>query len=158
MSLEFALLADHMDAVPILSRLYYAEWGHLAANDSIGRTRVRIKEYANRDELPLIVLAFLEGQVIGAAQLKNHELFETFPDRKYWLGGVLIAPRHRGRGYGAQLVRHVSGIAPRFGIRTLHLQTERLDGGLYTHLGWEPCGEAKNGNLDVLVMERCLHG
>ena len=156
MSVEFPLLVDHVDAIPALARLYFKEWGHLAANDSIDRTRDRLQEYANRDKLPLIVLAVREGQVIGAAQLKDHELFETFPDKKYWLGGVLIAPRHRGRGYGAQLVRHITGIAPRFGIRTLHLQTERLDGGLYARLGWEPYRRAKNGYLDVLVMERHL--
>lgn len=156
MPLKFEMLADRIDAVPILSRWYYDEWGHLRSENSLQRTRARVRRYLNRDRIPFILLATRDTEVVAAAQLKLREMAEIFPDRKYWLGGVYVAAGHRGRGYGSRIAERVAAMAPTYGVRTLYLQTEALDGGLYARLGWTPCARATNRGLDVLVMERKL--
>ena len=158
MPLEFVFLADRVDAIPTVSKWYFDEWGHLSEGDSIERTRDRMQGYMNRDEIPFTLLATDDIEVVGAAQLKYHELVETFPDKEHWLGGVYVAPGHRGHGYGSQIVEQIVEIAPWYGVRTLYLQTEVLDGGLYARLGWTPHALANNRGLDVLVMERRLSG
>ena len=158
MPLEFVFLADRVDAIPIVSKWYFDEWGHLSECDSIEHTRDRIQVYLNRDKIPLILLAINDDDVIGAAQLKHHELEDTFPDKKHWLDGVYVVPDHRSIGIGSQLIKQIAKIALQIGVRTLYLQTGELDGGLYARLGWTPCAPANNRGLDVLVMERHLSG
>ncbi len=156
MSIKFVFLADRVDAVPVLARWYYDEWGHLRPDNSLERTRARVRRYLNRDRIPFILLATSDDEVVAAAQLKLREMAEIFPDKKYWLGGVYVAPGHRGRGYGSIIAEQVAAMAPGYGVRTLYLQTPALDGGLYARLGWTPCARATNRGLDVLVMQREL--
>ena len=158
MPVEFAFLADRVDAIPVIADWYFDEWGHLLKDDSPGRTRERIETYLNRDEIPFILVAMNDNNFVGAAQLKYHEMAEMFPDREHWLGGVYIEPACRGRGYGSQIVERIVEMAPGYGVETLHLQTEALDGGLYARLGWTPYAQVTNRGLDVLVMERRLSG
>ncbi len=158
MSVEFALLADRADAIPTIARWYFDEWGHLAEGDSIDRTRDRIGSYMNRDEIPFILVAINDNELVGAAQLKYREMAKMFPDKEHWLGGVYVAPSHRGQGYGFQIVEKIVSMAPRYGVETLHLQTEALDGGLYARLGWTASAQVTNHGLDVLVMEQRLCG
>lgn len=156
MPLEFMFLADRVDAIPTISKWYFDEWGHLSESDSIESTRDRMQDYMNRDEIPLILLATHDDQVVGAAQLKYREMADMFPNSEHWLGGVCVATGHRGLGYGSQIVEQIVKIAPRYGVQTLHLQTEALDGGLYARLGWTPYAQVNNRGVDVLVMERHL--
>jgi GNAT superfamily N-acetyltransferase len=158
MSLEFEFLVDRADAVPIVSRWYFDEWGHLSTTNSIERTRSQMQDYMHRDKIPFILLATEADEIVGAAQLKYHEMGTMFPDKEHWLGGLYVAPDQRGRGYGSRIVREIVSLAPRYGVRTLHLQTEALDGGLYTRLGWRPSAQTNNHGLDVLVMELQLSG
>jgi len=156
MSLEFVFLADRVDAIPVVSEWYFDEWGHLSECDSIERMQDRMQGYMNRDDIPFSLLAVDGNEVVGAAHLKLHELVETFPDEEHWLGGVYVAPGHRGKGYGSQIIERIVEIAPEYGIRSLYLQTEKLDGGLYKRLGWAPYATANNCGVEVLVMKRFL--
>ena len=158
MPIEFTFLADRVDTIPIISKWYFDEWGHLVQGASIERTRGRIEDYMNRDEIPFILVATNDNDLVGAAQLKYHEMAEMFPDKEHWLGGVYVAASHRGQGYGSQIVEQIVKMAPKYGVETLHLQTEALDGGLYARLGWTPCAQVTSRGLDVLVMEQQLPG
>jgi len=156
MALKYAFLADRADAIPIISRWYFNEWGHLAEVESIERMQDRIGDYMHRDRIPFILVAMKGHDFAGAAQLKYREMPEMFPDKEHWLGGVYVAASHRGQGYGSQIVEQIVKLAPSYGVKTLHLQTEALDGGLYARLGWKPCEQVTSRGVNVLVMERQL--
>jgi GNAT superfamily N-acetyltransferase len=154
--LDFAFLCDRQDAIPTVARWYFDEWGDLPGNDSIEHAKEQLQDYMNRDAIPFILLASDDDEVIGAVQLKLREMAAQFPDKEHWLGGLYVAASRRSRGYGAQIVEQLVRMAPRYGVRTLHLQTLALDGGLYARLGWKPMVQVSNDGLDVLVMERDL--
>lgn len=156
MTVEFAFLADRVDAIPAISRWYFDEWGHLVKGDSIERTQIRLQDYLNRDEIPFILVATKDNELVGAAQLRYREMAEMFPDKEHWLGGVYVAASHRGQGYGLQIVERIVEMAPRYGVETLHLQTQVLNGGMYARLGWTPYAQVTNHGLEVLVMEQRL--
>jgi len=156
MPIEFTFLADRVDAIPIISKWYSDEWGHLVQGHSIESTRDRIEDYMNRDEIPFILVATNDNVLVGAAQLKYREMVEMFPDKEHWLGGVFVAASHRGQGYGSQIVEKIVKMAPRYGVETIYLQTQVLDGGLYADLGWTPYAQVTSRGLDVLVMEQQL--
>ncbi len=109
----------------------------------------------NRDKIPTLILAVEQNRVLGVAQLKFREM-DIYPDKEHWLGGVYVDKASRGRGVAAKLISKAIELAKSFQVQTLYLQTERLDGGLYAHLGWQPIEKAFYNGHNVLVMENKL--
>ena len=153
--IDFSLLADCIEAVPVVARWYYDEWGHKAPNNSFEDTCKRVEGKLDRDRLPLHLLALDSGTPCGVAQLKIREM-DIYPDKELWLGGVYVPPEYRGRGVASCLSDRVAEMAASFSGDSIYLQTERIDGGLYARLGWKPLEQVHYKGLEVLVMERKL--
>ena len=152
--MDIVFLADREDAIRLIAGWYFAEWGHLTKL-SIEAIVTKMRDALNRDKIPLFVLAVEDDEIVGVAELKYQEM-AIYPDKEHWIGGVFVPPAHRGRGIASHLANRIAEIAGSLGVETLHLQTERLDGGLYARLGWVPFERANHRGLDVLVMERQL--
>lgn len=155
--MDLMLLVDLPDALPVVARWYYDEWGHKITNNSYERTCARIRGKLNRDKAPLHIVAVRDGAPLGVAQLKVREM-DIYPDKGHWLGSLYVAPEVRGQGVAGKLVGTVMETARSFGIDRLYLQTERHDGGLYARLGWQALEQVRYRGLDVLIMERDLQG
>jgi GNAT superfamily N-acetyltransferase len=154
--MEFVRLTDLPSALPTVTAWYFDHWGHRVPGDSLEGTATRLRSYLNPHGIPLMVIALDDGEVVGAAQLKFREM-TLYPDREHWLGGVFVRPTHRGKALASHLVTKTADIARSLQVRSLYLQTERLDGGLYARLGWEPCEQVTYKGIRVLVMERSLN-
>ena len=115
--------------MPIIGHWYNQHWGQRIHGESEEESARRITEYLNIDKIPFIIVATDGAEILGAAQLKYREMADLFPEKEHWLGGVLVAPKHRGRGIGSRLVEEIASCAPAYGVSTLHLQTKQLDGG-----------------------------
>lgn len=152
-AMKFELLADKPEAIDLVAHWYFEEWGRLNPDASVTSIARRLSQSMNRDKPPLLLLAVEDGAVLGAAELKVQEM-AIYPDKEYWLGGVFVAPHYRGRGIGAQLVERIILLAGKFGIEELWLQTERLDGGLYSVHGWQPFESICYRGANVLVMRK----
>jgi len=148
-------LANQPEYLPTLARWYYDEWAYLNENTSLESLIAVLEGYLNTDELPLLVLAYEQKTLLGAAQLKFREM-SIYPDKEHWLGGVYVAPDYRNNGIAEKVIKQVYRSAQQFGVRTLHLQTADLTGGLYKRMGWKPIETVNNGHFDVLVMERAV--
>jgi N-acetylglutamate synthase-like GNAT family acetyltransferase len=104
----------------------------------------------NRDKLPLTLIAFLRGELIGSAALKIREM-ETHPQYEYWLGSVYIEAQHRGKGYGTELVQAAMKEAARFEIQELYLYT-RGNKSFYSNLGWKEIEKTNfRGRLAIIM-------
>ena len=97
MELVFAYPADQPEAVPQIARWWFDEWGHHRPGDSLEALISRVQGLLNRDQLPIQIVANLENRIVGVAALKQHELFDIYPDKDFWLGSVCVAPDFRGR-------------------------------------------------------------
>jgi GNAT superfamily N-acetyltransferase len=150
--MHFDLLANRADAVPVVARWYFDEWGHSAPESSFEKTCESLQSRLNRDRIPLLLLAIEGDRVVGAAELKPHEMLSVYPEKEPWLGGVFVAPESRGKGIASQLAARIAGIARAFGVEQLYLQTTALDGGLYARLGWRPLEQVHYRGEDVLLM------
>ena len=150
--MEFVYLADRPDAVSLIAQWYFDEWGHLRPGTTFERVLDNVSAALHRDRIPLILLAVLGGEIVGTAELKHREM-DIFPEKKHWLGGVLVPVEHRGTGIAVSLIGKIVEIAASLGVRVLYLQTQQLDGGLYARLGWKPYRQVRYKGLDVLVME-----
>jgi len=152
--MDFVFLADREDAIATIAGWYFAEWGHLTKL-SVEAVAAKMRDALNRDKIPLLVLAVEDNEILGVAELKYREM-PIYPDKEHWIGGVFVPPAHRGKGIASRLANRLVDIADSLGVRTLHLQTERLDGGLYARLGWAASEQVNYRGLDVLVMEKRL--
>jgi GNAT superfamily N-acetyltransferase len=154
--LKHVLLADRPAAVPLVANWLYGEWGDERPGSSSEGLAAEISAKLSRDGLPVHVLAMVGDVEVGIAVLKAHEMKDIFPERTPWLGSLYVRSDYRRKGIAASLVREVERLAAAGNFRQLHLQTERLDGGLYTRLGWIPAERVAYKTLDVLVMTKDL--
>lgn len=153
--MQLLTLAECPQALPTVAQWYYDHWGYEKLGNTIEKEIDNLRAYLNTDCIPLIILGVEKGKVIGAAQLKYHEM-TIYPDKEYWLGGVYVSEAYRGRGVAAQIIGRIIEIARSLKVSRLYLQTEQLDGGLYRRLGWRPVEQVNYNGHDVTVMELAL--
>ena len=153
--LKFIFLADRPEAIETVAQWYFQEWGHLQEVSSIRKTERILRRFLNRDQIPLILLAVKDEEVIGAVQLKYYEM-DIYPNKEHWIGGVYVSEKYRHRKIAEKLVKEATEVARSYHIDTLYLQTQKLDGGLYKRLGWKPVETAMYRGVTVLVMKKKL--
>ncbi len=151
--MEFAFLADRQAALPTVAKWYFEEWGYLGAGDSADEVAEKIQIYLNNDKIPLIIIAVDGNEALGVVQLKYREM-DIYPDKEHWLGGVFVAPQHRGKGIASKIITRALAVAESLNVKSLYLQTEDSQGSLYATLGWQPLEKVNYRGLDVLVMEK----
>jgi len=149
-------LADHHAAVRVVSQWLVHEWGTDKSPAAVNEFADALRSKLNRDRVPLQLVALFEQRVIGVAILKEHELRAVHPELSNWLGSVFVDPPFRSRRIGSLLVETIERQAGNLGIRTLHLQTEDLSGGLYARLGWKASHTVEYEGLQRLVMIKGL--
>jgi GNAT superfamily N-acetyltransferase len=154
--MQFISLSEAPHLLPQVARWYFDTWGRHLPGMSLDDEQVRLEVYLQQDELPLLLLAIQDQQLVGAAQLKFHERTER-PERLHWLGGVYVCQAQRGHGLAARLIEEVMSRGRGFGVRDVYLQTERDDGGLYRRLGWKPLEmQVHASGVPVRIMQRSV--
>lgn len=150
-------LNEHPDLIPTIVTWWFNEWSHLNPDpaNTLENAIKSLRDKLNSNEpLPHILLASENGKAVGVASLKLHELRDQFPDTRYWLGSVYVDKPARGAGLASILVREIEQVAIHMNIPTLHLTTERLDGGLYKRLGWQSVTKVMDRGDELLVMQK----
>lgn len=153
--MEFIYLADQEEALPVVAEWYYRQWGKEHGMESVKESEKILSGYLNRDDIPLVMLAWEKGELLAAVQLKYYEM-DIYPNKEHWLGGVFVPEKHRGRKIARKLVKHATEFAKSHGVDILYLQTEKLNGGLYKELGWKPIEKVGYRGKNVLVMKKRL--
>ena len=153
--MEFSLLADEPESVPLVATWYFDQWCKDTGRYTYEQMEKKLSTSINREQAPLILLAKVKGELAGAAELKIREMDE-FPEYEYWIGGVYVAESHRGKGIAARLVDELKYRAGKMDITSLYLQTEDLTGGLYTKRGFRPIIELESKWGRVAVMKADL--
>ena len=147
-------LSDTADSVREIAGWYFDEWSHF--NPGLKRSDIveSLQGNLHDDGLPQMLVA-LDGQVpIGVAEIKFREL-SLYPQLEHWLGGVFVKPEYRGMLVGCELVKQALKVAQTHSVVELYLQTLRLDGGLYSRLGWQPVEEFQHkGHAKLLMVYR----
>ena len=137
---RISYLIDHPDYIPLLAQWLFEQWDAILGEKTTETRIKKLKAHMNRDQLPIAWVAHANGQLLGTAALRVHDLEER-EDLTPWLGGVFVASQFRRRGLGAALCTTVEEAARSRGIQTLYLFT--LDKQQwYLRQGWTllaPC-------------------
>ena len=151
--LSFRRFRDHPEAAEVVAGWWFEQWGHEDPTGTFASTLAVLRAGEGK-LLPVTVLAYLNDDLVGAAQLKAHELHAQVPALTPWLGNVFVAPEQRGAEIAAGLVAEIETLAREAGFRRLYLQTQALDGGLYARVGWQAVRRLETSHGTVMLMDR----
>ena len=137
---RISYLVDYPEYIPQLAQWLFEQWGSILGEKTLEARIKKLNAHMNRDQLPIAWVAHANGQLLGTAALRVHDL-EGREDLTPWLGGVFVGKQFRRRGVGAALCATVEEAARSQGIQTLYLFT--LDKqAWYSRQGWTvlaPC-------------------
>jgi GNAT superfamily N-acetyltransferase len=133
--IEIVFLADHPEVIPILTRWFCAQWPDYYAE----RTPTEIAQdfylEANRYGLPVRLIAFTDGELVGTITLRERAL-QALPESYPGLGGLFVMEQHRGRGIGTELISAGMNVAREQGYERIYAATIRAR-GILERLGWD---------------------
>jgi len=129
------LLADTLDAIPILIKWFREQWPDYHAGISPAQMEQDFLSDASRDRLPIRLIAFDSSDLAGTIVLRAHRN-ETLPKDQPELGGLYVAVAHRGRGIATLLVQAGMELARNHGYKTVFATTV-VAAGILESLGWE---------------------
>lgn len=150
--MEFVLLADAPASLGKVAGWYYNKWGRKHKDLSLQRIAAKLTRSDNREQVPLLMLARHQNQIVAAGELKWREMpqFEQYP---VWIGGIYVDKAWRGQGIAGHLVAALIEKAKSLGITELYLQTEDLTGGIYAMAGFTPIHQLESNGRQVVVMK-----
>ncbi|WP_448564021.1 GNAT family N-acetyltransferase [Thalassotalea ganghwensis] len=149
--MDISLLTDDPLAIKTIAHWYFDEWCKDSERFTFDEVISKVSASTNHNTAPLIIIAKIDGQLVGAAELKLREM-DIYPEFEHWLGGVYVDKKYRGQKVASTLTQEIIALARRIGVKYLYLQTEDLIGGLYLSHGFKPIERVNYKGIDVLVM------
>jgi N-acetylglutamate synthase-like GNAT family acetyltransferase len=143
-------LGNHLHLLPELAKLHFDEWRHFSPDQTLEDRVVKLRTIAQSGDVPFIVVAIDNNQLIGSSALVNEDM-STRKDLSPWLASVFVKPGFRKNGVGTSLVRYIEGEAQKRGIQKLFLYTEHAR-NLYAALGWHDLEECEYQGVGVAIM------
>jgi GNAT superfamily N-acetyltransferase len=108
-------LVEHPEYIPQLAQWLFDQWGPTLREATLEARIKKLEGHMNRDKLPIAWVAHANGQLLGTAAFRVHDLEER-EDLTPWLGGVFVGWQFRRRGIGAALCATVEDAARLRGI------------------------------------------
>ena len=152
--MRISYLVDHPEYLPQLAQWLFEQWGAILGEETPAARIEKLKTHLNRDALPIAWVAHANGQVLGTAALRIHDL-EDRKDLTPWLGGVLVGRQFRRQGIGEALCAAVEEQARSRGIETLYLFTLDLQ-AWYSRQGWKPLASCVWHERPGMIMHKHL--
>src|SRR5205814_8141468 len=131
---RISYLVEYPEYIPQLAQWLFEQWDSILGEKTLETRIKKLNAHMNRDQLPIAWVAHVNGQLLGTAALRVHDL-EGREDLTPWLGGVFVGAQFRRRGIGEALCATVEDAARSRGIETLYLFTLDLQ-AWYSRLGW----------------------
>jgi GNAT superfamily N-acetyltransferase len=153
-------LAERPDAVDVVTRWHFDEWGTGPEEAGLEATRGRLSDWATDGGIPCAYVAVVDEEVCGSASLVDHDMSDPpagTAELRPWLSGVYVKPEQRKTGLGPALVNAVEEAAAALGYSRLHLHTAPVTAAkFYAPMGWEPILAPVYEGREVVVMQKVL--
>src|SRR5438128_4437178 len=119
---QISYLIEHPEYISQLAQWLFEQWGSILGEETLEARMKKLHTHMNRDKLPIAWVAHANGQLLGTAALRVHDL-EGREDLTPWLGGVFVGSDFLRQGIGAALCAAVEDEARSRAIPTLYLFT-----------------------------------
>ena len=142
-------LADHTDVITTLAEWFQFEWPEYYATRSLADIVHDFYAEVNRSYIPVRLVAFLGGELVGTIVLRE-KILEEHPEYQPGLGGLLVAKPHRKCGIGTELVLAGMSLAQEIGYTEIYTITN-VAGGILERLHWDKIGSFSNHGEQVAL-------
>lgn len=153
MDFKIQPLADNLEHVPTLATWHQAQFGYLNPAVTIEQRIERLAASAQREKLPMTVIALSGKRLLGSASLLPKTI--THQHLSPWLSSVYVVPEYRNRGIGSELTRYLVQAAADMGLEKIYLFTPKSE-ALYARLGWEVVEHSEYGGHRIAIMSRSV--
>src|SRR5260370_22259204 len=117
---RISYLIEHPEYIPQLAQWLFEQWDSILGEETPESRIKKLKTHMNRDKLPIAWVAHANGQLLGTAALRVHDL-EGREDLTPWLGGVFVGSPFRRQWIGASLCATIAHEARSRALPTLYL-------------------------------------
>lgn len=152
-SFEIGYLADHPEMISVCASWAYSQWG-CQSGGSLEHSVIRFQTGAEKDKLPLTLIARLDDKPVGMVSLWDSD-FRERPDLSPWLASLYVHPFYRNRHIAFQLIQRLENEAMRMGFSELYLVTEEAK-GLYAKCGWAEIQQVVTSYGNATLMKKKL--
>lgn len=165
---EIELLTDHLDRVPELARRFHEQWPISAKTlKESGTLTVPAEELerrhqdffadlfvrnANRDHIPLTLIALRGERLLGAVGLLRHSV-SSHRHLAPWVAALYVVPEERHRGFATRLVAAAEGEARKQGYAAAYIGIS-AGRAHYERRGWRFLEIGHAGNDEVVVLTK----
>ncbi|MDD2325183.1 MAG: GNAT family N-acetyltransferase [Alphaproteobacteria bacterium] len=146
-------LETHPDLIPVCASWAFGQWG-CQSGGSFDRAKTRFTEGANRNGIPLTLVALSGGKPAGMVSLWAED-FIGRPDLSPWMASVYVHPFHRKKGIALSLIKRLEEEAKRLGYEDIYLVTEESK-GLYEKNGWQEIAQVHTHYGAASLMTKAL--
>src|SRR6476646_11149805 len=119
---RISYLVEHPEYIPQVAQWLFEQWGSILGEKTPEARIKKLNAHMNRDQLPIAWVAHANGQLLGTAALRVHDL-EGREDLTPWLGGVFVGSHFLRQVIVAPLWAAVGEETRSRGFRTLSLFT-----------------------------------
>ena len=152
--LKIDYLAEHPEALPLLKQWFENEWEFYNSSTGEGSAEKDLLAFSSQSKLPIGVVAYLNGELCGIIALKAQSI-ATHSHLRPWAAAGLVAPLHRRKGIGAELIVAVEGIAKRLGYSRIYSGTSTA-ANLLERLNWCFMERIQYSGEDLSIYEKVL--
>ena len=129
------LLADVPEVIATLATWYKKQWPAWFRAMPLVEIEADFRNVANRDRLPIGLVAFdAASQVLAVCSIRDHP-FEPYPHLSPWLRGLYVHAPYRGRGVAEELIAAACEYAARLQIGKLYAATHSAV-STFERAGW----------------------
>lgn len=150
--IKIVYLADHLEAIPTLVQWFRAQWPEYFAGRTLEDIAMDFRHEANRDGLPVRLLAYADGELAGTVTFREYAMSEL-PEYRPGLGGLYVLSQCRKRGIGGELIRAGTNLARKQGFERTYAITFAAK-GIMERQGWKQVGEVQEDG-DILALMCC---
>jgi N-acetylglutamate synthase-like GNAT family acetyltransferase len=146
---KFELLADHLDAIPTLARLFREQWPDYFSSWTRARMEEDFLSEASRDRLPIRIVAMDSSGLVGTVVLRERR-FSLDQEIVTELGGLYVVSDRRRAGIGTELVQVGMNLARQLGCEVLYATTTTAE-GILKGLGWDFVNNIVHGTEELAL-------
>src|ERR1041385_9581924 len=96
---QISYLVEYPQYIPQLAQWLFEEWDTILGEKTPEASIKNLNAHMNRDQLPIAWVAHANGQLLGTAALRLHDLEER-EDLTPWLGGGVLGAAAMPAGVG----------------------------------------------------------
>lgn len=149
--MHISLLAQQPQFLDAVTQMLHREWSDFPnwRDAAVIQQRLQARNHAEAKTLTLVATKS-DGELMATASIIHYELSDIV-EREFWLGEVITATEHRGKGLASALVTRLIAEARLRGITALWLYTPDQQ-ALYRRFGWQDVEQRVMADEDVTVM------